>query len=104
LLGMPGAEYDGFALGNVLQHSFAEAAATARYLAMSRDVAAGVERCRAECAWFRFCGGGAPANKYFENGSLAAPETLFCRLPRQTVADVVLAKLSGPTVETGRAV
>ncbi len=91
---MPSAQYDGFALGNVQHDSFAAAAASARFRAMAADVAAGVDRCRAECAWFRFCGGGAPANKHFENGTFASTETLFCRLHRQTLADVVLAKLS----------
>jgi uncharacterized protein len=101
LLGLPSDVYGGFALGNVERDSFAEAAASARYRAMARDVAAGVERCRAECAWYRFCGGGAPANKYFENGSFASTETLFCRLHRQALAEVVLAKIGRPGREAG---
>jgi uncharacterized protein len=96
LLGLPSAGYDGFALGNVRRDSFASAAASARYLAMAGDVAGGVAKCRAQCAWFRFCGGGAPANKYFENGSFDSTETLFCRLHRQTLAEVVLAKMRRP--------
>jgi uncharacterized protein len=32
-------------------------------------------------------------NKYFENGTFDSTETLFCRLNRQTLLDVVLDKL-----------
>jgi uncharacterized protein len=39
-------------------------------------IRSGVERCRATCAWFRWCNGGAPANKLFENGSLDSGETM----------------------------
>jgi uncharacterized protein len=96
LLGLPSADYQGFAVGNVNADSFAAAAAGARFRAMAGDVAAGVARCRTGCAWFRFCGGGAPANKYFENGSFDSTETLFCRLHRQALADVVLTKTRPP--------
>jgi uncharacterized protein len=66
---------------------------------MARDVASGVAKCRAGCEYFRFCGGGAPANKYFENGSFDSTETLFCRLHRQRLAEVVLSKMHRPGVE-----
>jgi uncharacterized protein len=98
LLGMPAPVYDGFTLGNVRRDSIADAAASPRFVAMAADVASGVARCRAECAWFRVCGGGAPANKYFENGSFESTETLFCRLHRQALADVVLSKIGSPSV------
>jgi uncharacterized protein len=90
LLGLPSARYGGFALGNVVRDDFRAAAATARFRAMTADVVAGVSRCRATCPYFHYCGGGAPANKYFENGSFDTTETLFCRLSHQAVLDVVL--------------
>ena len=96
LLGLASDVYDGFAFGNVMRDSFADAIASARFRSMARDVASGVEKCRAECTWFRFCGGGAPGNKYFENGSFDSTETLFCRLHRQALADVVLSKMRRP--------
>ncbi|MDF2973971.1 MAG: putative arylsulfatase regulatory protein, partial [Microvirga sp.] len=40
-----------------------------------------------------YCGGGAPANKLFENGDFATTETLYCRLTKQTLLEVVLADL-----------
>ena len=63
---------------------------------MAADVAAGVARCRESCSYFGLCGGGAPSNKYFENGSFDSTETLFCRLHRQALAEVVLSKMQRP--------
>jgi len=96
LLGLPSDLYGGFGLGNVARDSFAEVLASGRFQAMARDVDAGITKCREECSYFRFCGGGAPANKYFENGSFDSTETLFCRLHRKALAEVVLSKMQGP--------
>jgi uncharacterized protein len=49
-----------------------------------------VRLCRERCDYFPFCGGGAPANKYFENGTFASTETLFCRLHKKVCLDVAL--------------
>jgi uncharacterized protein len=96
LLGLRSVEYGDFVLGNVHRDSFAAAAETPRFTAMEAAIAAGIDRCRARCAYFRLCGGGAPANKYFENGSFDSAETLFCRFTRQAMLDVLLAKLEPP--------
>jgi len=96
LLGLPSDVYGGFDLGNVSTSTFAQLVASSRFQAMSRDVDAGIAKCRRECGYFRFCGGGAPANKYFENGSFDSTETMFCRLQRKALAEVVLSKMQGP--------
>jgi uncharacterized protein len=97
LLGLPSPHYGGFALGNILTDSLTDALASPRLHAMWSDIQAGVARCRATCPYFAYCGGGAPVNKYFENGSFDSGETMFCRLSRQAVLDVVLTKLErGP--------
>ncbi len=74
-----------------------------RLQAMWRDIRAGIERCRATCAYFPYCGGGAPVNKYFENGSFDSTETMFCRLTRQVPTDVVLAKLESSGIPANSA-
>ena len=51
---------------------------------------AGVEACRASCAYFGLCGGGAGSNKYWEHGRFDGTETQHCRYRIQLVADVVL--------------
>ena len=99
LLGLRSERYGDFVLGNVASDSLAVVAASPRLTAIHRDIAAGVERCRETCAYFRFCGGGAPVNKLCETGSFAAAETLFCRLNRQALLDVVLQRMSRPRVD-----
>jgi uncharacterized protein len=101
LLGLGSAHYGDFFLGNVETDSLAAAARSPRFAAIHRDIVAGVEQCRRECPYFPFCGGGAPVNKYCENGSFASTETLFCRLNRQARLDVLLDKLATPQFVPG---
>jgi uncharacterized protein len=103
LLGLQSRNYDGFGLGNVWTDSFESAAQSPRYQAMARDIAAGVAKCRSGCAYFDFCGGGAPVNKYFENGTFDSTETLVCRLQRQALAEVMLSKMRPPVASASRA-
>ena len=58
--------------------------------AMSRDIRAGVTRCRESCAYFSVCGGGAPINKLSENGSFDSERTAFCALTQMVPTDLVL--------------
>ena len=93
LLGLAHERYGDFTLGNVRTDSLDSIMASPHFAALRRDIAEGVEQCRRTCAYFRFCGGGAPVNKLSENGSFASTETLFCRLTRQVMLDVVLDQL-----------
>ncbi len=96
LLGLASSHYGDFVLGRVQDISLRAALASPKLRAMAADIAAGLQHCRRTCAYFPYCGGGAPANKYFENGSFDSTETLFCRLNKQAVLDVVLDKLERP--------
>jgi uncharacterized protein len=93
LLGLPSQHYGNFALGNLMTDSLKDAAHSPRLQQMWNDIQAGLGRCRDNCTYFNYCGGGAPVNKYFENGTFDSAETMFCRLSRQAVIDVVLNKL-----------
>jgi uncharacterized protein len=93
LLGLSSPDYGDFSFGNVMTDSFDSVLSTPKFMAVARDIAAGVHRCRDTCEYFAYCGGGAPVNKYFENGSFDSTETMFCRLSKQAVLDVVLSKL-----------
>ena len=93
LLGLRNEQYGDFVLGNVHRDSFAAASSSSAFHRLQRDIAVGVERCRGSCEYFDFCGGGAPVNKLCENGSFDSTETLFCRLNRKALVDVLLAKL-----------
>jgi len=93
LLGMHSDTYDDFTIGNVYTHSLAEMRQAALALPMTIDINAGVERCRKECHYFGLCGGGAPANKLYENGSFNSTETMYCRLGKMAVIDVVVTNI-----------
>lgn len=93
LLGQQSAEYGDFTFGNVITDSFDSILWTVKYCAVAHDIAAGIQRCRENCEYFTYCGGGAPVNKYFENGSFESTETMFCRLSKQAILNVVLSKL-----------
>jgi uncharacterized protein len=90
LLGLESPTHGDFSLGNVLRGSFADAARSERFRSLHGAIAAGIERCRAECRYYGFCGGGAPVNKLCENGGFDTTETLFCRLNRKATLDAVL--------------
>jgi uncharacterized protein len=96
LLGLVHERYGDFTLGNVRTDVLDSIIASPRLAALGGDIAEGVEQCRRTCAYFRFCGGGAPVNKLSENGSFASTETLYCRLTRQAMLDVVLDHLQPP--------
>lgn len=93
LLSLESPEYGQFVLGNVRQISFAEACLTDRFLQINSDIQAGVRACQDTCQYFSLCGGGAPANKYFENGSFNSTETVYCRYTQKILTDIVLEDL-----------
>src|SRR5262245_2425138 len=96
LLGLPSPAFGDFSLGNVLRDSFADASRSARFRSLYGAIADGIARCRAECRYYGFCGGGAPVNKLCENGAFDTTETLFCRLNRKATLDVVLDRIARP--------
>ena len=85
--------YGTFALGDVWTSSVAAILQHDEFKRIRRDIDAGVEMCRATCEYFFLCGGGAPANKYFEHGTFRATETTYCRCIVQTPVDIVLEDL-----------
>lgn len=101
LLGYSDARYGAFVFGNVRSHALADMLDEPRFCAVAADIRAGVARCAEACAYFGLCGGGAPANKLFENGAFDTAETLYCRLTRQAVVDVALAELESGLAESG---
>jgi uncharacterized protein len=91
LLGAHHPRFGDFAFGHVAAHGLADVAAGTPFLAVSREIRRGVEACRRDCRYFRWCGGGAAANKLFETGRFDTTETMHCRLTRQVVLDEVIA-------------
>jgi uncharacterized protein len=74
------------------QASKSDPAAMAEHPSFKRVLAQideGTRACQRSCSYFHVCGGGAPADKLFENGALASTETMRCRLAVKGVFDVM---------------
>lgn len=93
LLGLSSPRHGSFALGNVATDSLASVLSSSRFIGLDDEIAQGQLLCEQNCRYFAFCGGGPPGNKFFENGTFASTETLFCRLHKQATLDVTLDKL-----------
>jgi uncharacterized protein len=93
LLGISSPGHGSFALGTVARDRLQDVIASEHFRLLEKEIARGVEMCRQECPYFAFCGGSAPANKFFENGTFASTETMSCRLQKKVCLDVVLAWL-----------
>jgi uncharacterized protein len=93
LLDQSNEEYGDFILGNVLTTPFKKSLETKKYINIKNDIEAGVKACEKECEYFHVCGGGAPSNKLYENGSFKSTETMYCKFAIQQPIDIVLAYL-----------
>jgi uncharacterized protein len=93
LLGYASERHGDLVFGNVHDHEIADILHNPKFISVSAEVARGQDLCRASCQYFSICLGGSPANKLFENGSFDSTETLFCRLSKKAVIDVVLGKM-----------
>ena len=91
LLGARHHRFDNFALGHVATHRLVDIQNELLFQAANSEIQRGVNACERSCRYFRWCGGGAPANKLFETGRFDATETMHCRLTRQIVLDQVIA-------------
>src|SRR5262249_7350784 len=87
-LGISRARHGSFALGNVARDRLEDVIASEHFRLLEEEIARGVEMCRQQCPYFPYCGGSAPANKFFENGTFASTETLSCRLQKKVCLDV----------------
>jgi uncharacterized protein len=90
LLGLKNERYADFIIGNILTDTLDQMRGSAAMIAMTRDIAAGVEDCRGSCEYFSVCGGGAPVNKLAENGSFRSTRTSFCQLTQMVPIDLIL--------------
>jgi uncharacterized protein len=102
LLGAHHSRFDGFAFGHVATQRIFDIEQAPLFQEINSEIRRGVEACKRNCEYFRWCGGGAPANKLFETGRFDATETMHCRLTRQVVLDEAVsgieARLGRPQV------
>lgn len=93
LLGQASDEFQDFVLGNVDTVGYLASAASPVFLRLWNAIVRGTQACESNCSHFGFCGGGAPANKLYENGDFASTETLYCRTMFKRPFDAVLTSL-----------
>jgi uncharacterized protein len=93
LLGQTSAKYSNFLFSNITRGGVSALLNNAAFRATFQSIQAGVAACAKECEFFRFCGGGAPANKFFENGTFQSTETFFCRTSLKIPFSVALCAI-----------
>ncbi len=103
LLGQPSVEFQDFFLGNVAGTGYLASTGSDLFDRLWSAVRSGDRSCRERCAYFDYCGGGSPANKLYENGSLESTETLYCRSMIQRPLDIVLDSIERAAAAAGTA-
>lgn len=93
LLGMEHPMYGNFILGNMKTDHLKEITSVEKFQKITNAIKDGVKKCQESCDYFFFCGGGAPSNKLFENGSFNSTETLHCRYSKKMVIDTALERV-----------
>jgi uncharacterized protein len=93
LIGQPAPAYGNFLFGNLVTDKPLRLSDSIAYRRTLAEIEAGVAACRRECGYFDVCGGGAPANKFYELGGFDGTETLYCRLTKQNLVDIVVEEL-----------
>lgn len=79
-----------FACGNVTTRSLDELIRHGLGVSWAQEYFRGVRGCRSQCPYFGFCGGGPPANRYFEHARLDGTETNYCRNSKIALMEGVL--------------
>lgn len=85
--------YGNFSFGNIQNNSLTSLFESKIFQKLHEDIKKGVNACEHACQYFSLCGGGAPSNKLFENGSMTTTKTTYCSFRYQAVADVVLENI-----------
>jgi uncharacterized protein len=82
-----------FSAGNLMSMSFRAMLNSVAVVRMQSEIERGVENCRQSCRYFRFCGGGAPSNKYLEHGHFEGTETWHCRATKKAVVRGIVGQI-----------
>lgn len=93
LIGQSAKDYNNFIFGNILETTFRQAQKGDLLKIISKEINSGIKKCKKECDYFSVCGGGAPANKYFENGTFNSSATNYCKYSIKVPTDLVIGHL-----------
>lgn len=85
-------EHNGFIVGNVLKTSLFNLMerAFSSNVNYVHEYLEGVEMCKNDCPYFKYCRGGHASNKYAEHGKLNVTETISCRNSRKRLINAIL--------------
>jgi uncharacterized protein len=81
-----------FIIGNLKDGPIELAKSNSVFKLLEKEIRAGVAKCARECQYFSVCGGGAPANKHGELGTMDATSTKFCDCVVKATTDIVLER------------
>lgn len=93
LIGQKSKEFSDFIFGNVHTSGFNSAGKKPLLQHITHEIKNGIKQCKRDCGYFHVCGGGAPANKYFENGTFNSSETKYCKYNIKVPTQIVLSYL-----------
>jgi uncharacterized protein len=96
LAGAKSEKYHDFVMGNVFTDPINCIFENPVFQLVNEEVQAGVQACKNSCffwGFWGFCGGGAPANKFFEHGRFDVTTTLACRIHKGVLVDVIMEYL-----------
>jgi uncharacterized protein len=79
LLGLKHERFGVFSFGNILKEGLYGAMENAKFKSVLTEINSGIRKCATTCPYYAFCGGGAPANKLYENGTFDSAETMYCK-------------------------
>ena len=93
LVGMKDEKLTDFNFGNIKNDTFSSVLTNEKFINVFNEILEGVKKCNNECNYFSFCGGGAPSNKLYENGSFNTTETKFCKYSKKILVDAFLEEI-----------
>lgn len=93
LLGMKDERFGNFNFGNVRTEKFSSILQNEKFENVFNEIILGIKSCREECQYFSLCGGGAPSNKLYENGTFNSTTTNFCLYSKKLLVDSFLGEI-----------
>ena len=93
LLGLSHSSYETFFIGNILDNQGSSIQNSSALKKLNYDIQRGVSLCNEECDYFRFCGGGSPVNKLFENNTFFSSETSYCRANVKIITEAIISDI-----------
>ena len=81
-------------VGDIRTQSFTEIVSSEKARHQAEQILRGVSACRFSCEYFPHCGGGSPANKYFEFERFDVAETWYCRVAKKATVRGILRAIA----------